>query len=67
MIHNTLITVGGDEASSFCSIELRLWSGGSSVMASGYYRDRLRREDGRWKFQVREVTFFHWGAPDRTG
>ena len=66
MIHNSLIAVSGDEASHVCSIELRLWHAGSSVMASGYYHDRLRREDGRWKFVVREVTFFHWGAADQS-
>ena len=64
MIHNTLISVKGDQADSVCSIELRLWRDGSSAMASGYYQDRLRREAGRWKFVVREVTFFHWGAAD---
>ena len=66
MIHNTLITLDGDVASSICSIELRLWHDGASALASGYYRDRLRRDGGRWKFVLREVTFFHWGA-ERTG
>jgi hypothetical protein len=64
MIHNTLISVEGDQATGACSIELRLWRDGSSTMASGYYRDRFRREGGRWKFVVRDVTFFHWGAPE---
>jgi len=66
MIHNQLVSVSGDEASSFCSIELRLWRGGASSMCSGYYRDRLRREAGRWKFVEREVSFFHWAAPERS-
>lgn len=64
MIHNTLITVAGDEATGVCSIELRLWRDGASVLASGYYQDRFRREHGRWRFVVREVSFFHWGAPE---
>ena len=64
MIHNTLISVRGDEATSICSIELRLWRDGQSLLASGYYRDRLRREAGRWRFVERDVTFFHWAAPE---
>jgi hypothetical protein len=65
MIHNPLVSVSGDEASSFCSIELRLWRDGASALCSGFYRDRLRREAGRWKFVEREVSFFHWTAPER--
>lgn len=64
MIHNTLISIQGDEATSICSIELRLWRDGQSLLASGYYLDRLRREGGRWMFVVRDVTFFHWAAPE---
>ena len=60
MIHNLLLSVNGDEARGICSIELRIWAG-DGVMASGYYEDRFRREDGRWKFVEREVNFFHWG------
>jgi hypothetical protein len=60
MIHNHLIDLSGDEAAAVCSIELRLDARGESVVASGYYQDRLRRENGRWKFVVRDVTFFHW-------
>jgi hypothetical protein len=60
MIHNNLIAINGDEASAICSIELRVSDNGTSTIASGYYQDRLRREDGLWKFVVRDVTFFHW-------
>ena len=60
MIHNHLISVRGDEASGICSIELRLAARGISFIASGYYQDRFRREDGRWKFVERDVAFFHW-------
>lgn len=65
MIHNQILRVGGDEAHGLCSIELRLWQGGTSMMASGYYQDRFRREDGCWKFVERDVTFFHWAAPEQ--
>ena len=60
MIHNNLIAINGDEATAICSIELRVSDNGTSTIASGYYEDRLRREGGRWKFVVRDVTFFHW-------
>lgn len=64
MIHNVLARVSGDRAIALTSIELRFWSDGRSVLASGFYQDRFRREGGRWKFFERDVTFFHWGTPD---
>ena len=60
MIHNFLLAVAGDDATGLCSIELRVGADGQSIIASGYYEDRFRREDGCWKFVVREATFFHW-------
>lgn len=60
MIHNHLIEIDGDEATAICSIELRVSDNGTSMIASGYYQDRLRRERGRWLFVERSVTFFHW-------
>jgi hypothetical protein len=60
MIHNELISVQGDEATGMCSVEIRLASNGTSVVASGCYKDRFRREDGHWKFVERDVSFFHW-------
>ena len=66
MIHNYLIAVNGDEATGICSNELRIVENGQSIVASGYYRDRYRREDGFWRFVTREVTFFHW-APIQQG
>jgi hypothetical protein len=60
MIHNHLISIHGNNASGICSVELRLAAKGVSIIASGYYKDRYRREDGRWKFAERDCTFFHW-------
>lgn len=60
MIHNHLISVHGDEATAIASIELRITQDGQSMIASGFYQDRLRRENGRWRFAKRDVTFFHW-------
>jgi len=50
MIHNVLIEISGSEAIGVCSNELRLTENGKSMIGSGYYQDRFRRENGRWKF-----------------
>jgi hypothetical protein len=63
LIHNVLLEIDGDEARGICSIELRIRGDGPGVYANGYYRDRLRREGGRWKFVERAPTFFYWGPP----
>jgi len=60
MIHNHLIDIDGDEATGLCSIELRMAEGDQSMISSGYYDDIYRRVNGRWKFAMRDVTFFHW-------
>lgn len=60
MIHNSLLSIDGDEARGICSIELRIW-GSNQIMASGFYRDSFRRENGRWRFVERDNSFFHWG------
>jgi hypothetical protein len=65
MIHNHLISVEGDEATGICSVEIRLASHGASIIASGYYQDRYRRDEGQWKFAEREAAFFHWVPLDR--
>jgi hypothetical protein len=60
MIHNYLISISDNEATGLCSNELRITEDGRSIIASGYYEDRYRRENGRWKFAMRDATFFHW-------
>jgi ketosteroid isomerase-like protein len=59
-IHNHLITLAGDEATGTCSIEVRITRNNRSMIGSGYYEDRFRREHGRWKFVERNCTFFHF-------
>jgi uncharacterized protein (TIGR02246 family) len=59
-IHNHLITLAGDEATGTCSIEVRITMKNQSMIGSGYYEDRFRRENGRWKFVERDCTFFHF-------
>jgi hypothetical protein len=60
MIHNYLLAISGDGATGMCSNELRITENGQSIIASGYYQDKLRRENGRWKFVVRDAIFIHW-------
>ncbi len=60
MIHNFLISISGDTALGMCSLEMRTADKDQSIIGSGYYEDRFRREDGRWKFSRRNVTNFHW-------
>lgn len=60
MIHNIVLELSGDEGRGLCSIELRNSTGGQNVIASGYYEDQFRREDGHWKFVKREVFFHHF-------
>ena len=59
-IHNHLITLAGDEATGTCSIEVRITRNNQSMIGSGYYEDRFRRENGRRKFVERHCTFFHF-------
>lgn len=59
MIHNHIIDVQGDEATGQSSIEIRMTADGRSMIASGYYDDRYRRVDGRWRFAKRDATVFH--------
>ena len=60
MIHNHLISIQGDEGTGINSNELRISEDGNSIIASGFYEDRYRRVNGRWRFVVRKITFFHW-------
>jgi hypothetical protein len=60
MIHNFVLRIAGDEAVALCSNELRRVEDGKSMIGSGYYRDQLRREGGRWRFVERDATFFHY-------
>ena len=57
MIHNFLVSIDGDEARALSTIEVRVVHAGQVTDGIGYYRDRLRRVDGRWKFVERDCTF----------
>jgi len=64
-VHNHLLDIQGDNATGVCWIELHArkadddgtindWRG------SGYYEDVFRRENGRWKFEMRDSTLVKW-------
>jgi SnoaL-like domain len=68
-VHNVSIQVTGDEAIATSWIELHVTndadSDGRAFAGSGTYDDRLRRENGRWKFVMREANVRVVGAVQR--
>jgi hypothetical protein len=60
MIHNYLIEISGNEATGLCSIEVRTSNDGKSMIGSGYYADKYRKENGNWKFVLRDARMYHW-------
>jgi ketosteroid isomerase-like protein len=65
-IQNHIIEVDGDNAHGTCAIEARFARNGESVTAAGYYRDKYRRERGKWRFLER-VIYFHHVVPLKLG
>jgi hypothetical protein len=53
LVHNVLIELHGDTASSTCTT-LTPWID-DGLGACGWYQDAYRRDDGRWRFTQR-----HW-------
>lgn len=68
-VHNIVIHVSGDEAIATSWIELYVSNendpDGRAFAGSGTYDDRLRRENGRWKFALREAHVMIVGAVQR--
>ena len=48
-----------DEARGRCSVEIRMVRDGESITAAGWYDDRYRRVEGKWKFAARIFHAFH--------
>lgn len=59
-VHNHLLDIRGDEATGVCWIELHAHKDGQDWRGSGYYEDMFRRENGRWKFVLRDSTLVKW-------
>jgi hypothetical protein len=68
-VHNIAIQVAGDEATATSWIELHVSNeahpDGHVFAGCGTYDDRLRRENGRWKFVLREANVRVVGAVQR--
>lgn len=58
-VQNHVVTLDGDRATGFCSLELRMVEQGEAVTAAGYYDDVFVRENGVWKFAHRRLVFYH--------
>lgn len=56
LIHNLIVTLGDDEASSECVMESRTWPPGHESI--GEYSDAYRRIDGLWLFQSRRFVVY---------
>lgn len=56
LIHNLIIEIDGDAATSSCVMESRTWPTGHESI--GEYEDRFRCIDGRWLFESRIFTKF---------
>ncbi len=62
-VHNQVISISGNEALATSWIELHGLDGKQrKFVGCGYYEDRLRRENGRWKFVVREANVLVTGS-----
>lgn len=64
-VHNHLLDIRGDEATGVCWIELHAHKAEENGQVwdwrgSGYYEDMFRRENGRWKFVLRDSTLVKW-------
>jgi hypothetical protein len=59
-VHNHLLSIEGDEATGVCWIELHAHKDGEDWRGAGYYEDVFRRENGRWKFVLRDSTLVKW-------
>jgi uncharacterized protein (TIGR02246 family) len=56
-VTNVIVDVDGDEATSESYLMMVSQSAEPAIRASGVYRDRLRRVDGRWRFSERVARF----------
>jgi hypothetical protein len=66
-IHNHIIEIDGDnDAHGTCTIDARFTRKGDSILGAGYYEDKYRRVDGKWRFAERKITL-HFSVPLKEG
>ena len=64
---NETIDLDGDAATGQAWLDQPCVVDGEAHIAAGRYADRMRRgEDGRWRFEERQVSFFFW-SPAQAG
>ncbi len=61
-VSNHVISLDGDEASGTCYLDLRATRDERSMLGSGFYEDRYRREEGEWRFRSRRL-HLSWLVP----
>ena len=61
LIHNLIIDLDGDHATSTCVMEGIIY--GTSYGFQGEYHDTFRREGSRWLFSERIFTMFRAASP----
>jgi ketosteroid isomerase-like protein len=55
LIHNQIITLDGDRATSKSYFDAVGGLRGESIVVGGFYEDTLRKVDGRWKFSEKII------------
>ena len=55
LIHNQVITLDGDRATSKSYFDAVGGLRGESIVVGGFYEDTLRKVDGRWKFSEKII------------
>jgi ketosteroid isomerase-like protein len=72
LIHNQIITVQGDNATSKCYFDAVGDLKGEAIVAAGFYDDSLLRVRGKWKFTEKIITLDYivplregWGGLNR--
>src|ERR1700733_5253116 len=59
-IHNHIIEFDGDnDAHGTCTIDARFTRKGESILGAGWYEDKYRRVNGKWRFAERKVSLHH--------
>jgi hypothetical protein len=58
-VHNHIVELDGDQATGFCSVEIRMVQKGEAITAAGHYEDQFRRVGSDWKFARRNLILYH--------
>jgi ketosteroid isomerase-like protein len=59
-LHNHVIELHGEQATSVCSVEVRGVQGEKSVIGAGHYEDAYTTQGGEWKFARRKITLYYF-------